>query len=295
MSYNYPQLCQRLTAVYGDRDEARDVLLLLLDDAFHLSLTDVVTGGLDALSPADSERLEAMLCRLERHEPVQYVIGEATFCGRRFAVSPHVLIPRPETEELCRTIVADWDRPYCGLQPPEPLRVLDVGTGSGCIAITLSLDLPVAEVTAWDISADALLTARENGHRLAASVDWRLQNALIAEPEDDQWDIIVSNPPYIAESERRDMRANVLDYEPRLALFVPDDDPLIFYRAITRYAARTMRSGGRLYFEINPLFASDLLVLLQREGFAQTEILSDFRGHRRFVRGVCLAEEGVCL
>lgn len=291
----YRGLCARLATVYDDPDEARDIVRLLLDAAFGLSLTDIATGALEHSSEDEVQRIDDMATRLAQGEPVQYVLGEATFCGRTFVVNKSVLIPRPETEQLCQTIIADWDKPFCGLQPPTPLKILDVGTGSGCIAITLRLGLPCSEVTAWDISAEALLTARENAHRLKADVSWKLQNALAAPHDGQLWDVIVSNPPYIANRERADMRGNVLNHEPWLALFVPDDDPLLFYRAITRYAAQTMRGGGRLYFEINPLFADDLLILLQREGFAETEILSDFRGQQRFVRGVCLCEKGVCL
>lgn len=284
-SLDYHTLCTRLAAVYDDPGEGRDVALLLLEQAFGLTLTDVATGRMDSLPADERDRLCAMVERLERHEPVQYVLGVAAFCGRDFRVSPAVLIPRPETEELCRTVIADWDRPFCGLQPPVPLQVLDVGTGSGCIAITLAKGLPCAAVTAWDVSADALMVARDNGHRLQAKVDWLLQDALTPPQDTARWDIIVSNPPYIAERERCDMRANVLDHEPSLALFVPDDDPLRFYRAIARYAATSLRPDGRLYFEINPLFADDTVAMLHDEGFAAVEVLTDFRGHRRMVKG----------
>lgn len=281
----YHAICRRLSAAYGDAQEGRDVALLLLDDAFGLSLTDVVCGALDRLSADQRERLEEMLVRLERLEPVQYVLGHATFCGRQFRVNPNVLIPRPETEELCQLVLRDCDKPFCALQPPAPLKVLDVGTGSGCIAITLALGLPCAEVTAWDISPDALLTARENAHRLQAKVNWQLQDALQATASTAQWDVIVSNPPYIAERERTEMRENVLNFEPHLALFVPDDDPLRFYRAITRYAASALRENGALYFEINPLFVDELTAMMRQEGFSTIDVHCDFRGHQRIVKG----------
>lgn len=281
----FRSLCDSLSAVYGDADERSAVVRLLLDDAFGLSLTDLACGRLQELSDVDQQRLQAMMTRLERHEPVQYVTGWADFCGRRFRVTPSVLIPRPETDELCRMIVADHDRPFCGLQPPAPLRVLDIGTGSGCIAVTLSLDLPCTAVTAWDVSADALLVARDNGHRLHARVDWQLQDALAATDDGRRWDVIVSNPPYIADRERTAMRSNVLDYEPSLALFVPDDAPLRFYRAIARYAFATLTPGGSLYFEINPLFVDDLTAMMRAEGFTAVEVFNDFRGHQRMVKG----------
>lgn len=281
----YRSLCARLAAVYDDAEEGRDVALLLLDKGFGLSLTDVAMGKLAELSEEQAERLEAMVGRLERYEPVQYVLGVADFCGRSFMVDERVLIPRPETEELCRAIISDYDQPFCALQPPVPLSVLDVGTGSGCIAITLRLGLPCSEVTAWDVSADALLMARDNGRRLGASIDWRLQDALSAPCDEARWDIIVSNPPYIIEREREAMRLNVLEHEPALALFVPNDDPLRFYRAITQYAAKALKPDGKLYFEINPLFADQLVRMMHDQGFASVDVLSDFRGRKRMVRG----------
>lgn len=282
---NYRSLCARLTAAYDDPDEGRDVALLLLDVAFGLSLTDAVTGAIEVLPSDKQQRLEEMVRRLEEGEPVQYVLGEATFCGRTFSVNKSVLIPRPETEELCRLIVDDWSHPVCCLQPPAPLHLLDIGTGSGCIAVTLALSLPWAEVTAWDVSPDALLTARDNGHRLQAHVDWQLQDALAPPADQGKWDVIVSNPPYIIERERARMRRNVLDHEPSLALFVPDDDPLRFYRAIAHYAATALRPEGRIYFEINPLFVDELTEMMRAEGFRDVEVLTDFRGHQRMVKG----------
>lgn len=283
-SHDYRTLRARLSAVYNDADEGRDVLLLLLEAAFDLTLTDVVAGALETLPDKEQQRLEAMICRLEAGEPVQYIIGKAAFCGRSFSVNPSVLIPRPETEELCRTVIADHDRPFCGLQPPAPLQILDIGTGSGCIAITLALALPCSEVTAWDLSGDALLTARDNGRQLGARVNWLQQDALQPPLDRERWDVIVSNPPYIMERERADMRENVLDHEPQLALFVPDHDPLLFYRNITRYAATALHSSGQLYFEFNPLCVNELTAMMRQEGFDQIEIMTDFRDRQRFVK-----------
>ena len=290
MTPSCPTTIRQLTALLAppyDQDEARDIVLLLLSEAFHLSLTDVACGALASLSPSDHKRLMEMMERLRQHEPVQYVLGKTTFCHRVFHVDKNVLIPRPETQSLCGLIVDEWDRPYCGLQPPEPIKVLDVGTGSGCIAVTLALSLPCSRVTGWDVSGNALLVARDNAHRLGAKVDWKLCDALSL-PEENvarQWDVIVSNPPYIAESERKDMRRNVLGYEPGLALFVPDADPLRFYRAIASYAARSLRSQGKIYFEVNPRFASKVAQLLLSLGFVQVETIDDNFGRQRMVRG----------
>lgn len=291
----YSNLWQRLLPLYEPR-EAQAVVRWLLDVAFGLSLTDVVCGKVSELSRDDALRLQKMMLRLEQGEPVQYVAGVADFCGRQFFVAPGVLIPRPETADLCRRIVAEWARPYCGLQPPVPLRILDVGTGSGCIAATLALELQPAEVSAWDVSPEALLMARRNMQQLGARVSLECRDALQAcqqaVGDAPQWDIIVSNPPYIAERERSGMRANVLCHEPSLALFVPDDDPLLFYRAIARYACRSLRPGGQLWFEINPLFAFPLRQMLLDLGFLQCRVEADAFGRLRFARAVMPDQEG---
>ncbi len=287
----YSLLWRRLLPLY-DPDEAQSIVRWVLDALFGLSLTDIVCGKVGELSAADADRLEGLMLRLEQGEPVQYVVGEAPFCGRTFHVEPGVLIPRPETEELCRRIVAANSRPYCALQPPRPLDVLDVGTGSGCLACTLALDLSPVRVTAWDLSPDALLVARGNARRLQADVNFVCRDALLAAREaaahgdDARWDIIVSNPPYIAEKERGGMRPNVLRYEPQMALFVPDDDPLCFYRAIARYARCTLRPQGQLWFEINPLFAVPLECMLTEEGFAHVAVLDDTFGRKRFAKAL---------
>lgn len=280
----YTTLWQSLLPVY-DAGEAKAVARLLLDEAFGLSMTDICCGKADELPEEDRERLMAMMSRLEQGEPVQYVLGHASFCGRTFHVEPGVLIPRPETEELCRMVVSEYDRPYCALQPPAPLQVLDVGTGSGCISVTLALDLHCAEVTAWDVSPDALLVARKNAHALGAMVNLELQDALDAPQDGRRWDVIVSNPPYIADSERKDMEPHVLDHEPELALFVPDNDPLRFYRAIAAYARRTLNQGGNLFFEINSLYAVEMRQMMEESGFADVKVMNDAFGKKRFVKG----------
>ncbi len=282
----YIQLWQSLTPLY-DEGEAKAVVRLLLEDEFGLTLTAIVTGGVEALTADEQQRLSAQMARLAQGEPVQYVVGKATFCGRQFGVAPGMLIPRPETEELCRAIKSYHNVPFCVLRAPGPLRVLDVGTGSGCIAVTLALELFSAEVTAWDVSPDALTIARDNARHLGAEVNIELQDIMTAPADDRQWDIIVSNPPYIARKEAEAMSANVLDHEPHMALFVPDDDPLLFYRAIGQYAWRSLRDGGMLYFEINPLYADDLRALLEHQGFSHVLLLKDRFGKTR----MCKAEK----
>ena len=277
----YARLWRSLTPIYGD-GEAKAVVRLLLDEGFGLTLTDIVSGKTDELPASDKERLSIMADRLQKGEPVQYVLERSDFCGRTFHVEPGVLIPRPETEELCRMIVSEYNKPYCALQPPVPLQVLDVGTGSGCIAVTLALDLCNAEVSGWDISSEALLIARGNAKAMGASVNLMYQDALNAPEDVGRWDIIVSNPPYIAEHEREDMSLHVLNHEPRQALFVPDNDPLLFYRAIAVYAKRALKHDGKLFFEINPLFVKAMRRMLTQEGFKAITFAEDTFGKVRF-------------
>lgn len=281
----YHELWQRLTGIY-DPEEARSIVRWVLDAIFGLSLTDIACGKVNDLSADGQASLEKIMKRLETGEPVQYVLGYNRFCGRTFHVRTGVLIPRPETEELCRRIISEHSCPVCALLPPEPRTILDIGTGSGCIAVTLALDLWPSKVTAWDNSADALFIARENAKRLHATVNFQLQDMLNAPIEDEQWDIIVSNPPYVMEKERQTMARNVLDHEPAGALFVPDDDPLLFYRAEADYAIRALKPGGMLFLELNPLQATALEEMLQKKGFDGIELWKDAAGRLRFCKAM---------
>ena len=281
----YSQLWRRLLPLYDER-EAKAVVRTLLEERFHLTLTDLYTDGLDRLTDEEKVRMETLIERLEAGEPVQYVVGKARFCGRDYMVAPGVLIPRPETEMLCKEVISAYNKPYCALQPPEPLRVLDIGTGSGCIAVTLALDLWNSTVTAWDISGDALILARENAHRLQAHVNLELQDAL--NPDETAlnalpFDIIVSNPPYICARESKDMAKHVLAHEPHTALFVPDDDPLLFYRSIAHYGLSHLKPFGMLAFEINPIYAQEMKKMLEEMGYEQIEIKKDQYGKERVV------------
>lgn len=281
----YSQLWRRLLPLYDER-EAKAVVRTLLEERFNLTLTDLYTDGLDRLTDDEKTRMETLLNRLEAGEPVQYVVGKTRFCGRDYMVAPGVLIPRPETEMLCKEVISAYNRPYCALQPPKPLRVLDVGTGSGCIAVTLALDLWNCTVTAWDISGDALIIARENAHRLQAHVNLELQDAL--NPDEMAlnalpFDIIVSNPPYICARESKDMAKHVLVHEPHTALFVPDDDPLLFYRSIARYGLSHLNPDGMLAFEINPIYAQEICKMLEHMGYEQIESKEDQYGKERIV------------
>lgn len=348
MTYN--QLWKRLTAIYNER-EAQAIVRTVLDALFGMSLTDICLGKVTQLSADDTTRLEKIMQRLEKSEPVQYVLGAEWFAGRLFDVAPGVLIPRPETEDLVKwacdeakekekednskekrgkeekEVSEKGEAPQKEEQPlSSPLKeeeeglrkgedasqkeeqplssllksnkevsekgeeaphpsILDIGTGSGCIAITVALALPQARVTAWDISTDALTIAAGNAHRLGASVRFEHQDALSAPDDEERWDVIVSNPPYICDKERADMSDNVLSYEPELALFVPDSDPLLFYRAIARYASKALKPGGRLLFETNTAYAHEVAQAMADEGFTAIEVRNDCFGKPRMVKG----------
>lgn len=352
MTYN--QLWKRLTAIYNER-EAQAIVRTVLDALFGMSLTDICLGKVTQLSADDTTRLEKIMQRLEKSEPVQYVLGAEWFAGRLFDVAPGVLIPRPETEDLVKwacdeakekednskeergkeekEIPKKEEAPKKEEQPlsaplkeeKEGLRkgedapqkeeqllssllknnnevskkgeeaphpsILDIGTGSGCIAITVALALPQARVTAWDISTDALTIAAGNAHRLGASVRFEHQDALSAPDDEACWDVIVSNPPYICDRERADMSDNVLSYEPELALFVPDSDPLLFYRAIAHYASKALKPGGRLLFETNTAYAHEVAQAMADEGFTAIEVRNDCFGKPRMVKGAFIREE----
>lgn len=292
----YHDICQRLTPLYGPQ-EAKAMTRMLLEDLFSLSFADILCGATEHLSDADTLRLQQSVARLLDAEPLQYVTGTAFFCGHPFHVAPGVLIPRPETEWIVDTAV--------GIVTASAPRILDIGTGSGCIATSISLALVDKHcyTEAWDISEDALRIAADNAERLGADVKFRRRDALRLEEdfpaEENQsgaevliadnassasWDVIVSNPPYICNREAADMHANVLRHEPHLALFVPDTDPLLFYRAIARYAMRSLRKGGWLLFECNMLYAHDTAQMASDMGFATSVVEDDCFGKPRFVK-----------
>ena len=269
----YRQLWQRLVPVYGE-GEAQAIARLIYEVRYGLTLSDLLMGR-DSSVPQDE--LEQIAIRLERQEPVQYILGQADFCGRTFMVNEHVLIPRPETEELCQWILTT-----------DATNILDIGTGSGCIAITLAAEMPEAEVTAWDISEEALKVAKENAKRTNVHVKFE-QVDIIHLPssilhQTSSFDLIVSNPPYICNKERETMETNVLEHEPHTALFVPDDDPLLFYRAIAQYGQTALKEGGCLYFEINPFYAEALREMLSKMSYQDIEIKEDQYGKQRMIR-----------
>lgn len=269
------EMTRKLTPLYGER-EARAMSGIAIEHVMGYTPVDMALKGDEPMSEFRLRQIAGITDRLMRHEPLQYILGEAAFFGMKLTVNPSVLIPRPETEELVDLIVKQ--------NTSTDLRVLDIGTGSGCIAIALARDLKFADIDAIDISEAALAVARKNAATLRAKINFMNANALKLPPEkDSKYNIIVSNPPYIALREKVDMDRNVTDHEPQEALFVPDDDPLRFYNAIMSYATTALKPGGRIYFEINPLFADDLRrraaeVLLGCE----TDIINDIHGRQRF-------------
>lgn len=278
----YRDFWHHLTSVY-DEGEAKAVARMVYEVHFGLSWTDLCIGKDTQLSADNQTELQEILQRLLQKEPVQYVLGQADFCGRTFLVNSHVLIPRPETEELVQWLLETHSSPSGETEGGD---ILDIGTGSGNIAITLAASIPNAHVTAWDISPEALDVAKKNAERHHVSVTFQQVDALessLLTPHSSLLTII-SNPPYIADHERDTMSPNVLDYEPHTALFVPDEDPLRFYRAIAAYGQQALLPGGWLYFEINPLYVNELCELLRMMRFHRIETKEDQFGKQRFIR-----------
>ena len=275
----YQELCKSLASRYPER-EAKAVIRYLLEVGYGLSMADIISGAAESIP---SDEMGKKLRRLLNGEPVQYVVGKAEFGGRIFRVTPDVLIPRPETYELCQWL----EEEERGKRKEErDFSILDIGTGSGCIAITLALDMPQAKVEAWDISADALTVARENAQELQAKVKFEQVDVLSSLPAHGGlgWVSIISNPPYICQKEAVEMEQHVLDHEPHQALFVPDEDPLLFFRAIARLGQKALHKDGRLYFEINPAYHQELTKMLDEMGYSEIETRKDLFGRNRMIK-----------
>ena len=271
------KLRESLLPLYGPR-ETEAIIRLIFHYLKGWDLTAILIHGDDELSPFIKEEIDKILQRLLNYEPIQYITGEARFHGLELKVKPGVLIPRPETAELVDIIVDEADR-------REDLQVLDVGTGSGAIALALASSLRFPQIYALDISKDALEVARENAKNLNLKIQFIQADIFKWEP-DGYFDIIVSNPPYIDLSERSSMERNVIDYEPEEALFVPDNDPICFYKRIADIGYRRLKADGRIYFEINPRHAVEIKNLLIDKRFTDVEIVRDSFGKERFVKGI---------
>lgn len=255
--------------------EAANLSRIVCCEMLGQTTIDYYLGKDIILSSKEMQKLNGILARLLNFEPIQYIQGTARFLERSYHVAPGVLIPRPETEELVEVMLREI---------PSDARILDIGTGSGCIAISLSKAFPNAKVTAWDVSEDALCIARRNNDDLQASVCFVKQDVLAWRGDGGQcYDVIVSNPPYITESEKQEMERNVLDWEPFSALFVPNNDPLLFYRRIGELGRMMLVDGGRLYFEINRAYGEATAMMLCGQGYTGIRILKDISGNDRFV------------
>ncbi len=260
---------------YYTAEEVSALSRIVCCDLLGQAPTDYYLGKDIVLSSKKEQELEDILQRLSRFEPLQYIEGRTLFLGREFWVAPGVLIPRPETEELVELMLKEI---------PADARILDVGTGSGCIAISLAKELPDALVTAWDVSREALSVARVNARKLQANVRFVECDVLACQVDKaGLYDVIVSNPPYVTEAEKADMEPNVLQWEPSLALFVPDDDPLRFYRRIAVLGRDMLADGGRLYFEINRVYGREMVEMLRTMGYVGVRVEKDLSQNDRFV------------
>ena len=268
-------LLRRELSTSYDIHEIEGMTRVIFEEVLLWKPVDIVMRDGEQLPQFFDQRLTNIIGRLKQEEPLQYILGKARFHGHSFAVTPAVLIPRPETEQLVDMIIDE--------NPSSDLQVLDIGTGSGCIAISLARALKFAQVTATDISPRALEVASANAAALKTCVRLLEQDILTCRAPSQLWDIIVSNPPYITEREKASMDRNVLDYEPHSALFVPDEDPMLFYRPIAAYARRALKNGGRLYLEINRAMAQQVCDTLRKSGLSNIQIYNDFNGNNRFI------------
>lgn len=272
----YHEIKKMLAGYYPDA-EASALAKMLLVEVLHFSTLELFGGKDKEVFKKDLDVLYEMSRRLQNQEPIQYIIGKETFCGMPFVVNRHVLIPRPETQDLVEWI-AEED------QQTNPCRLLDMGTGSGCIAISLAKKLPHVQVEAWDISGEALQVARQNALNNQVKVDFHQQDILSASPGMAEWNVIVSNPPYITNKEKAEMEANVLNWEPHTALFVPDHDPLLFYRKIAQLGMSMLVNGGALYFEINRAYGAEIIAMLQALGYKDIIIRKDRFNNERMIK-----------
>lgn len=259
--------------------EAGFIACSLVEKFCGISKTEILLGKEPIISAGQEHLIWQAIEALKNHRPLQYVLGEAFFCGNTFEVNENVLIPRPETEELVNIVSKDLQ------QYGNQASILDIGTGSGCIAISLALALPHAKVSALDFSESALQVAQRNAQKMNVSIHFLQKDILQWKNEENLiWDCIVSNPPYVCESEKLHMEQNVLGYEPATALFVPDCEPLLFYRKIAQFAQKSLSNKGFLFFEINERFGAEVALLLKEMNFTAIEILQDFYGKNRFAK-----------
>ena len=276
-TYRYIQ--QSLKDLYPET-EIRSFALHIFRHVAGVSLVDVFSTGSRVFSEKQSDEIREIVARLQKNEPLQYILGETNFYGLDFYVNLSTLIPRPETEELVEFVLQNTS-------PLLPYRILDIGTGSGCIAVALAKYLPKAHITGWDISEKALETAAKNAERNQVNVTFEKRDILLSEPKDikEKYDIIVSNPPYVPKREKEYINKNVLEYEPASAIFVPDDDPLLFYKKISSLAPYLLKKEGLLFFETSSIFGKATADMLRETGFGNVELRKDMSGKDRMILG----------
>ena len=255
--------------------EASSILYMVFEEMASIPREEIIRDGSNNLEDDKAKKLKAALSELATGKPVQYVIGHAWFCGMKFKVNENVLIPRPETEELVEHVIK---------MQPSPRKILDIGTGSGCIPIAIKKNLSGAEVHSMDISIGALELAKENAQMNGVEIKFIHDDILKAIPHKESYDVIVSNPPYIPVSEKEKLHKNVTEFEPHLALFVEDNDPLIFYKKIAKYASEALTPGGKLLVEIHQELSDGVVNIFMENGFA-AEVMNDQFGNARFVIG----------
>lgn len=270
----FRNLLQQIT-IREEAEEIKSILYLVMDTVLRLSRADIISEKSILLNVEDQNRLQTIIQRINQHEPVQYILEEAYFFGRKFKVTPAVLIPRPETELLVEEAMNESN-------PLTPGTIVDIGTGSGCIAVTLAKELPGKRIVGIDVSKDALLVANENALELKASVEFLLINVLNDFPFQ-KVEMIVSNPPYVAVSEKSTIKRNVLEYEPHLALFVADHDPLLFYKVIAQKGYPALMPNGKLLVEINECYGNEVADIFRTAGYRNIRIIKDFQNKDRII------------
>lgn len=270
----FRDLRKRIT-LRQEASETDTIVYRVLESVPGITRSDIIAQKAVSLTTSELATLNSIINRINTSEPVQYILGKADFYGREFDVNSSVLIPRPETELLIEEVLGNTSN--------GPGKILDIGTGSGCIAITLACELNQKEVYAFDISEDALHTARKNAEKLKVRVTFR-QIDILKEPiAAEEFECIVSNPPYVAVSEKSTMEENVLNYEPHIALFVPDNDPLVFYKVIAKKAVVALKPGGRLLVEINERFGNEVSEVFKHAGLTEAQVIKDLQGKDRIV------------
>lgn len=272
--------------IHKNPEEIQGIVYVIFANVLDISKTEIITEKMISYSEESSHRLHEMIQRINNHEPVQYVVGEEYFFGRKFQVNSAVLIPRPETEELVRVVLSYRNSIFQNSKIDTALKILDIGTGSGCIPITLFHEIQDAEVYATDVSNAALTVAAYNAETLHAKINLVEHDILREKIPFKNLDIIVSNPPYVTKKEKNDMERNVVDHEPHLALFVPDDDPLVFYKAIVEKSKEVLKCNGLLAVEVNERFGNGVSHLFLQAGFKEVRIIKDIDGKERVVRGL---------